>query len=171
MYISYKTNNIGIPSSKIDSLINLDSSYLIFNKKDLNERPLINNFYFPNKSKSFNLAKKTNTQIISNHLIRAGDIFTFNNNEICKINFLLKNDNNINLLSYNFLPEIGLGFPKTDIKNNNQNLLLDLKKREIISENIITIKYNENYSYNEEGILLFGDDLLKYDSNYSMIYQ
>ena len=69
------------------------------------------------------------------------------------------------------MPEIGLGFPKTDIKNNNQNLLLDLKKREIISENIITIKYNENYSYNEEGILLFGDDLLKYDSNYSINYQ
>ena len=122
--------NIGTPSSKIDSLINLDSSYFIFNKKDLNEKPLINNYYFPNKSMSFNLAKKSNTQIVSNHLISAGDIFTFNNNEKCKINFLLKNDiNNINLLSYNFLPEIGLGFPKTDMKNNNQNLLLDLKKK------------------------------------------
>ena len=43
--------------------------------------------------------------------------------------------------------------------------------KQIISENIFSIKYDFNFTNEEKGEFIIGEDLLKYDSNYSKNYQ
>ena len=50
--------NIGTPFSKIDCLLNTDSSCFIFNFKDSKTKPIIYDYYFPSKSSSYILLKK-----------------------------------------------------------------------------------------------------------------
>ena len=58
-------------------------------------------------------------------------------------------------------------------ENNNAcpNLIFDLKKKQIISENLFTLKYDSNFTAEEKGEFIIGEDLIKYDSNYSKNYE
>ena len=79
------------------------------------------------------------------------------------------------MLNYKYLPEIGLNFPLFNLINDNSNscsnLIYDLKKNEIINENIFSIKYDKNITKEEKGEFIIGEDLLKYDLNYSNNYE
>ena len=176
----YKNNlilelNIGTPFSKIDCLLNTYSSCFIFNNKNLKDKPFINDYYYPNKSSSYKLIKEDNI----NELIKVKDLFNFNESKNVELNFLLKKNNitsiKSDLINYKYLPEIGLNFPLFKLNNDNSNscsnLIYDLKKKEIISENIFSIKYDRNITKEEKGEFIIGEDLLKYDLNYSNNYE
>ena len=167
--------NIGTPFLKIDCLLNTSSSCFTFSNKDLKDKPFINDYYYPSKSSSYQLIKGDNTY----DLIKSQELFNFNNNENYELNFLLKKNNisetDSDLLNYKYLPEIGLNIPlfKSNKYNSDecQNLIYDLKAKKIFSENIFTIKYDMNLTKEEKGEFIIGEDLLKYDLNYSNNYE
>ena len=167
--------NIGTPFSKIDCLLNTDSSCFIFNFKDSKNKTIINDYYFPRKSSSYKLIIND----LTNDIIKSQDLFNFNKSENYELNFILKkinmSENDNDLLNYKYLPEIGLYFNllNENKENNNAcpNLIFDLEKKQIISENLFTLKYDSNFTAEEKGEFIIGEDLIKYDSNYSKNYE
>ena len=163
--------NIGTPLSKIDCILNHDSSCFTFVQKELNLLPIIHGYYYPDKSTSFQFNEEGKSPILTNDYKNAQDLFNFTNNENHIINFLLKESNkskNDNKFLFNkYLPEIGL---LNSQKNSCPNLIFDLKNKNIINQNIFTIKYDVNKT-KEEGEFIIGEDLFKYDLNYSFNYQ
>ena len=103
--------NIGTSFSKIDCLLNIDSSCFIFNFKDSKNKTIIKDYYFPRKSSSYKLIIKD----LTNDIIKSQDLFNFNKSENYELNFILKkinmSENDNDLLNYKYLPEIGLYFP------------------------------------------------------------
>jgi len=143
--------NIGSPPLKLDCLLNQYSSYFNFINIDLDTKPIINGYYTPYKSSSFSLEANT-----------ANDLFYFNN-EKYNLNFLMNvNKTNSFYIYYNFIPEIGLNASST-------NLIYDLKRKDIISQNMFTIKYSNNLN-EEEGEFIIGEDLCECDLFYSNNY-
>ena len=167
--------NIGTPFSKIDCLLNTSSSCFTFSNKDLKDKPFINDYYYPSKSSSYQLIKGDNTY----DLIKSQDLFNFNHSENYELNFLFKkkkiSETDSDLLNYKYLPEIGLNIPLFKFNKYNSdecpNLIYNLKIKKIISENMFTIKYDANLTKEEKGEFIIGEDLLKYDLNYSNNYE
>ena len=125
--------NIGKPFSKIDAILNPNSSCFIFTKKESNCPSLIYNYYSPNDSSTYNLLKK-HPKISPKYLKYAQDLFHFNNtNEDVSLNFLIENKNlsekGNDLLKYNFLPEIGINLGEEENGNNCPNFLNELKNK------------------------------------------
>ena len=100
------------------------------------------------------------------------DFFNFNGTkESIKLNFIIEKYNNKveDLLKYNFLAEIGIN-PIFNSKNNIDSypdLIYQLKSTKSIDEPIYTIKYNDK----KGGEFIIGNDLIKYDLNYSCDYE
>ena len=163
-YLSYRTKtfldehfkkdlilelNIGSPPLKLDCLLNQYSPYFSFKQIDLDTKPLINGYYTPYKSSSFSLESNI-----------ANDLFYFNN-EKYKLNYVINvNATNPLYVYYNFIPEIGLNVSSF---NSYQNFIYDLKSKDIVSQSIFTIKYNNLI---EEGEFIIGEDLCECDSFY-----
>lgn len=107
-----------------------------FNKIENNIKPLINEYFCPNKSSSFQLDK---SQLKNDYKI-VYDSFNFNgNNGNYFLNFILKGYNNESeITKYNYLPEIGIS-NSFIIKNSNScpNFLFELKNKNIINQNIL----------------------------------
>ena len=178
-YLSYKTKtffeeyfkdelilelNIGKPFSKIDAILNQNSSSFIFTKKELHKEHLINNYYSPNDSSTYNLLKK-HPKIFSKYLKYAQDLFHFNNtNEDILFNFLIENKNTLDkgkdLLKYDYLPEIGINSGEEN-DYNYPNFFSELKNKKIINENCFTIIFNNSVNKTDEegGNIIFGNDL------------
>jgi len=96
--------NIGTPTKKIKSTINLDSSCFYFSKDDSN-----NNNYHPVNSSSFNLNDKS-TEF--NKLRNANDIIYFQDiKKSQKLSFLLEDNTVEKIMNSNFIPKIGLKYP------------------------------------------------------------
>ena len=188
-YLSYKTKtflgeyykndiilelNIGNENNKYDCILNQDSSCFIFNKKDDKSRALINGFFSPKKSSSFRIDK---SQINNDNKI-VEDIFNFKSVEgkfdKYFINFMLQgNYDEVEINKNIYLPEIGIRSFKLKDTNSCPNFLFNLKSKNIINENILSIKYNISNETNkeDEGEILIGDDLDKYNLNYTKNYQ
>ena len=81
--------NIGTPFSKIDCILNFDSSCFIFNFIDSKNKPIVNDYYFPSKSSSYVLLKKD----LTNNIIKSKDLFNFNKSENYELNFIIKKKN------------------------------------------------------------------------------
>ena len=157
--------NIGKPFSKIDSILNPNSSCFIFTKKESNCPPLNYNYYFPNDLSTYSLLKK-HPKISSKYLKYAQDLFHFNKtNEDVSLNFLIENKNlsekGNDLLKYNFLPEIGINLGEEENGNNCPNFLNELKNNKIIKENSFIVLFNDSINKTDEegGNIIIGDDL------------
>ena len=183
-YLSYRTKtffeeyfnnklilelNIGTPLSKVDCILNTESSCFIFTKIKSSYVFIKNNYYNPNISSSFQLIKGN-----SKKLKNAQDLFFFNDTkDELKINFLIKKENiseiDTNLKKYLYFPELGINLPQINSQKEMScpNFLDDLKNKKIINKNIFSIIYNINNNTNEEGKIIFGEDLDLYDNKYS----
>ena len=190
-YISYNTKtffdeyykneiilelNIGKEISKIDGILNPDSSCFIFNKKEYKFKTLINGYFSPKESSSFQIDKAQ--EQLNNNFKIGHDLFNLKSvdekNENYFMNFIIKGyDNETEIYEYIYLPEIGISGSIIKDTNSCPNFLFDLKSKNIINQNIFSIKYNANNNTNKEekGEILIGDDLYKYDLNYSINYQ
>ena len=150
--------NIGTPSKKINSTLNLKSSCFYFSCNDSN----INNFY-PIKSSSFKLNGKSN---IYTDLRNAHDIIYFQDiKRSQKLSFLLMNDTDKKIMNNNYMPIIGLKHPFVFSGSKSfypcPNFLYELKQAKIINKMIWTIKFDSKYN----GEFILGGDLSEYDED------
>ena len=96
--------NIGNPSKKINTSLNLKSSCFCFSNDDTNT-----NNYYPIKSSSFKLNGRA--KMYSN-LRNANDIIYFQDiKRIQKLSFFLMNGTDINIKNHNYNTIIGLDYP------------------------------------------------------------
>ena len=138
--------NIGTPFQKVNGKLDEKDECFEFKLDKIYDDN--NNRYCPNLSSS---ADKSSTKLIK-------DTFNFKDSENnYTMNFLLDYGNNKDPLNLTYLPVLGLKVP--NLITNCPNLIVNLKKEEIINKLIWTIEFINN----NEGNLILGEELSVYD--------
>ena len=127
--------------------------------------------YSPKKSTSFNIRKETiyNTFSPNEYMALGSDFFLFDKNYKYNLSFSFfktKNEEEINfeeIKDGQYIPKIGLSLPPQDthLKEKCPNFFNDVKKAANLSKDLISFEFTEN----NKGNFIFGDELYNYDKN------